>query len=161
MKSFISILLGFFTFSLSVGQVTMDYYLPEGMSYSNDIPTPKQLTGHEIGEWHLTHDKLLFYMLRLAELSDRAVWEEYARSYEGRPLGNLIISSPENIKNLEQLRLRHLELCDPSKSPSIDLNNMPLFVKLGYGVHGNESSAQNASAVVAYYLTAGQGVYIN
>ncbi|TFG41722.1 MAG: zinc carboxypeptidase, partial [Bacteroidia bacterium] len=34
---------------------------------------------------------------------------------------------------------------------------MPLFVKLGYGVHGNESSGQNASALVAYYLIAGEG----
>ena len=38
---------------------------------------------------------------------------------------------------------------------------MPLFIKLGYGVHGNESSAQNASALVAYYLIAGEGKEID
>ncbi len=144
--------------SLSLtGQVTIDYFLPADVSYNKDIPTPKQVTGHDVGEWHLTHDKLLYYMLKLAEISDRAVWEEYAKSYEGRPLGQLIISSAENIRNIEKLRQEHLRLCDPASSSGLDIHNMPLFVKLGYGIHGNESSAQNASVIVAYYLTAAQG----
>ena len=147
-----------FSFSLLTNsQVTLDYYLPKNITYDSVIPTPKQFFGHEIGEWHLTHDKLYYYMLELAKISDRAVWEEYGRSYENRPLGQLIISSPENIKNLEQLRQDHIALCNPSTSSKADISKMPLFIKLGYGVHGNESSAQNASALVAYYLTAGEG----
>jgi hypothetical protein len=143
------------------GQVTLGYYMPKEISYNQSIPTPKQFFGHEVGEWHLTHDKLYFYMLELSKLSDRAIWEEYGRSYEGRPLGQLIISSPENIKNLEQLRQQHLLLCDPSKSDNADVKNMPVFIKLGYGVHGNESSGQNASALTAYYLIAGVGSQID
>lgn len=146
------------TFSLLTNsQVTLDYYMPKGVSYNSSIPTPKQFFGHEIGEWHLTHDKLYYYMLELAKVSDRAVWEEYGRSYENRPLGQLIISSPENIRKLEQLRQEHIKLCDPLESGKADISKMPLFVKLGYGIHGNESSAQNASALVAYYLIAGEG----
>lgn len=140
-----------------ISQVTLDYYLPKTGNYNQSVPTPKQFFGHEIGEWHITHDQLYYYMLELANFSDRAVWEEYARSYEGRPLGNLIISSPENIKNIEQLRQQHLLLCDPSKSGNPDISAMPVFIKLGYGIHGNESSAQNASALVAYHLIAGEG----
>jgi hypothetical protein len=143
------------------GQVTLDYFLPKDLVYNKEIPTPKQFTGHETGEWHLTHDKLCYYMLELAKISDRAVWEEYAKSYEGRPLGQLIISSPENIRNLEQLRLQHLLLSDPSKSDNLDVSNMPVFIKLGYGIHGNESSAQNASVLTAYYLIAGEGKQID
>lgn len=142
-------------------QVTLDYYLPADITYNSSVPSPKQFTGHEIGEWHLTHDKLYFYMLKLAEASERAVWEEYGRSHEGRPLGQLIISSPENIRNLEQLRQQHLQLCDPAQSGKLDISAMPVFIKLGYGIHGNESSAQNASAVTAYYLTAGEGQKID
>ncbi len=152
------VLFVFFAFSSLVNsQVTLDYYLPENITYNASIPTPKQFFGHEVGEWHLSHDKLYSYMLELAKNSERAIWEEYARSYENRPLGSLIISSPENIKKIEQLRLQHLQLCDPSKSGGIDITNMPVFIKLGYGIHGNESSAQNASVLVAYYLVAGEG----
>ena len=146
------------TFSLSSNsQVTLDYYLPKTITCNSSVPTPKQFFGHEIGEWHLTHDKLYFYMLELAEVSGRAIWEEYGRSYENRPLGQLIISSPENISNIEKLRQDHLSLCDPAVSDKADISKMPVFIKLGYGVHGNESSAQNSSVLVAYYLTAGEG----
>lgn len=141
-------------------QVTLDYYLP-ALKYNPGVPTPKQFFGHEIGEWHLTHDKLYYYMLELAKVSDRAVWQEYGRSYENRPLGHLIISSPENIRNLEKIRMQHLELCDPAESGKSDIGKMPVILMLGYGIHGNESSAQNSSALVAYYLIAGEGEKIN
>ena len=151
-------LISLLSFSLlTKSQIGSDYYLPQDVSYNKSIPSPKQFFGHEIGEWHLTHDKLYFYMLELARVSDRAVWEEYGRSYENRPLGHLIVSSPENIKNLENLRQKHLDLCDPDGSQRIDFKSMPVFIKLGYGVHGNESSAQNATALTAYYLVAGEG----
>lgn len=161
MNRIILLFLALFICSSINAQVTLGYYLPKDVSYNPSIPTPKQFVGHEVGEWHLTHDKLYYYMLELAKVSDRAVWEEYGRSYEGRPLGQLIISSPENIKNLEQLRQQHLLLCDPAKSDNLDIKNMPIFIKLGYGVHGNESSAQNASVLTAYYLIAGEGKQID
>ncbi len=142
-------------------QVTLDYYLPKDINYNKSVPAPGQFFGHEIGEWHLSHDKLYFYMLELAKISDRAVWEEYGKSYEGRPLGNLVISSPENIRNLEQIRLNHIRLSDPSVSGNYEIKNMPVIIKMGYGIHGNESSAQNSSALVAYYLIAGEGQKID
>lgn len=142
---------------LTNSQIDLNYYLPGDIRYNESVPQPKEFFGHEIGEWHLTHDKLYYYMLELARVSDRAIWEEYGKSYEGRSLGHLIISSPENIRNLEKLRQQHLDLCDPEKSGNMDIKSMPVFIKLGYGVHGNESSAQNASALTAYYLVSGEG----
>lgn len=150
-----------FAYLSANGQVTLDYYLPKDITYDQSVPTPKQFVGHEIGEWHLTHDKLYYYMLELARVSDRAIWEEYGRSHEGRSLGQLIISSPENIKNIEDIRLQHIKLSDPGSSDNLDISKMPVFIKMGYGIHGNESSAQNSSALVAYYLTAGKGEKID
>ena len=92
---------------LADAQVTPGYYLPDDVTYNKSITTPSHFAGYEIGEWHLTHDKLYFYMLELARISDRAIWEEYGRSHENRPLGHLIISSPENIKNIEIIRQEH------------------------------------------------------
>ncbi|MFO7574788.1 MAG: M14 family zinc carboxypeptidase, partial [Bacteroidales bacterium] len=139
------------------GQTPLSYYLPENVNYNPAIPVPADIIGHEVGEWHATHDNLILYMKELARISDRAIWEEYGRSHEQRVLGDLIISSPENIKNIESIRQRHLMLRDPAQSPSLDIENMPVIIKLGYGVHGNESSAQNASLVAAYHFVAGMG----
>ncbi|MDX2415389.1 MAG: M14 family zinc carboxypeptidase, partial [Bacteroidales bacterium] len=141
----------------SYAQTDLSYYLPEDINYSASIPAPAEFAGHQIGDLHLTHDKIYFYMLRLAELSDRAIWEEYGISHEGRALGNLVISSSSNIRNIDNIRKKHISLSDPAVSTGLDISDMPVVVKLGYGVHGNESSAQNASVLIAYYLTAGNG----
>jgi len=147
--------------TLANAQVTLEYYLPKDISYNSSVPTPNEFMGHEIGEWHISHDKLYLYMIELARISDRAVWEEYGKSHEGRPLGHLVISSPSNIRNLEDLRMQHIQLCDPSRSDNLNISGMPVFIKMGYGIHGNESSAQNSSVLAAYYLTAGEGSRID
>jgi hypothetical protein len=82
--------------------------------------------------------------------------QEYARSWEKRPLFHLIITSPANHARLEQIRQEHLKLSDPASSPTLNTDDMPVVVTLGYNVHGNESSASNASVLVAYYLAASQ-----
>ncbi len=147
---------------ISFGQThpTLEYYMPAGVSFDSSIPPPASI-GHEVGEWHVTHDKLVGYMKQLDAVSDRAKWEEYGKSWEGRPLGQLIITSEENMARLEEIRLEHLKLSDPAVAKSINTAEMPLIIKLGYGVHGNESSAQNASLLTAYYLVAGQGTKID
>ncbi|MFN2314305.1 MAG: M14 family zinc carboxypeptidase [Bacteroidales bacterium] len=142
-------------------QTGLSYYLPSGIEYNPAIPSPSSFIGHEVGEWHVTHDKLAGYMKLLGDHSERAVWEEYGKSWEGRTLGQLIITSEENMGRLEEIRLEHLKLSDPDVSRGIRTDDMPLVIKLGYGVHGNESSAQNASLLTAYYLVAGQGAAID
>ncbi len=137
------------------------YFLPKDISYNKKIPTPEQFTGYETGKWHITPDRLIDYMVELAKVSDRAIWEEYGKSYEDRTLGQLIISSPGNIRNIEELREKHLMICDPSKAGSYDIDQMPIFVKLGYGIHGNEASGPNSSLITAYYLVAGEGKKID
>lgn len=147
--------------SMIYAQSGLTWYLPSAIAYNPAVPTPSSFIGHEVGEWHVTHDKLVGYMKLLDGLSDRAVWEEYGKSWEGRPLGQLIITSEENMKRLEEIRLEHLKLSDPSVSKGVVTDKMPLIIKLGYGVHGNESSAQNASLLTAYYLVAGEGPEID
>lgn len=136
-----------------LAQSDLDYYLPEG-DYLDAIPTPENFLGFQVGEWHMSHDKLSAYLKELAVVSDRIIYDEYARSYENRPLFHLIITSPGNQQRLEEIRKDHLKLSDPGKSADADINEMPIVVRLGYGVHGNESSASNASALMAYYLAA-------
>ncbi len=134
-------------------QVKLDYYLP-GENYLPEIPTPESVIGHQVGEWHLTHDKLTAYLSLLAGRSDRVIMQEYARSWENRPLFHLIITSPANHARLEQIRKEHLKLSDPASSQEVNPDEMPVVVTLGYNVHGNESSASNSSVLVAYYLAA-------
>ena len=75
-------------------QVTLDYYLDSDHPYNKNIPQPKELLGFEVGTWHVSHDKLVNYMYRLAESSDRIHIENRGRTYEDRPILLLTITSP-------------------------------------------------------------------
>ena len=135
----------------------MDYYLPQDVTYDDNIPTPEEVLGLVPGEWHVRHDQLVKYMRTLADVSDRITITEFAETYEDRTLLYLTITSPSNHSNIEQVRQNHVALTDPSQSENLDTDNMPIVMYLGYSIHGNEPSGSNASLLVAYHLAAAQG----
>ncbi|MCB0374442.1 MAG: zinc carboxypeptidase [Sinomicrobium sp.] len=141
--------------SFSQSKTDLDYYLPEGVGYNPAIPKPETVIGHEVGEWHVTHDKLVEYMKALAGASDRITLENRGFTYEGRPLLLLTITSPANHRNIETIRQDHIRLTETDARP--DVNAMPVVVYQGFSIHGNEPSGSNAALAVAYYLAAAQG----
>ncbi|SNS92464.1 Zinc carboxypeptidase [Ekhidna lutea] len=160
MKKHLTILLTILSF-WSFAQVDMSYYLPGGLSYNPDIPTPKEVLGYHPGEWHVSHDQLLYYMREVAAASDRMIIDEIGRTYEGRPLVQITISNPVNLANLDQVKADHKKLTDPSASGSMNTEEMPIVMWLGYSVHGNEASGSNAALITAYYLAAAIGAEID
>jgi hypothetical protein len=145
-------------YSVSAQQVDLSYYLPKDVTYSKNIPTPKSVIGHEVGEWHVTHDKLAEYMKALAKASDRISIESRGTTFEGRPLLLLTITSPKNHQNLENIRKRHISA---TENASLDVSNDPIVVYQGFSIHGNEPSGANAGLAAAYYLAAAQGSKID
>ncbi len=138
---------------------SMHLLLPNNVTYNPAIPSPEQYFGFLPGDRHLSHDQIIAYAYDVAKLSDRAIVEEYARSHENRPLVHVVFTAPRNQSSLTELKQKHLEFSKPGSrlSPS----EVPLVVLLGYGVHGNESSASNAAVVTIYYLAAAQGSAID
>lgn len=144
-------------FTSATAQVDLSYYLPDSVRYNPAIPTPKSIIGHEVGEWHVSHDKLVQYMRALDQASDRITIEVTGQSHEGRPLLLLTITSPANHTNIESIRAQHLRLSDPTNSGSLDVKNMPAVFYMGHSIHGNEPSGSNAAMLTAYFLAAAQG----
>ncbi|MGB3464468.1 MAG: M14 family metallopeptidase [Cyclobacteriaceae bacterium] len=137
-------------------QVGLEYFLPNEVSYDSQVPTPASVIGHEVGDWHITHDKLVYYMQQLANASDRISIENRGTTFEGRPLLLLTVTSPANHANIDQIRQDRLKLIENS-GQGINVDNMPLVVYQGFSIHGNEPSGSNAALVLAYYLAAAQG----
>ncbi|MER2995982.1 M14 family metallopeptidase [Pontibacter populi] len=142
---------------LAQAQTTLSYYLPKNVTYNKNIPTPQQVLGYEVGEWHVSHDQLVMYMRHMDQVSDRITMAEYGRTHENRPLYLLTITSPGNHKNIDQLKADHKQLTDPENSGKLDIKNMPAVVWMGYSVHGNEPSGSNAALLAVYHLAAAQG----
>ncbi|HSU26785.1 MAG TPA: M14 metallopeptidase family protein [Chitinophagaceae bacterium] len=151
-----------FTIHCSLRAQELSYYLPDSVTYNPKIPKPEDVIFHHVGEWHVTHDRLVNYMRAIAAAApDRVKLETMGFTYENRPQVLLIITSPANQQRLEEIRQQHLLLSDPSKSGSVNIENMPIVVWIGHSIHGNEQSGSNASLLSAYYLAAAQGKQID
>lgn len=137
----------------------LSYYLPADVSYNKNIPTPESVIGHQVGKWHVTHDKLVAYMYALAASSDRIEIENRGKTYEDRPILLLKITSPQNHKNLEEIRVNHLKIAEFGSE--LNIETMPAVVYQGFSIHGNEPSGANASLIGAYYLAAAEGPKID
>jgi hypothetical protein len=137
-------------------QVDLEYYLPSDVTYDKNIPTPEQVIGHQIGDWHISHDKLVQYMYAVAAASNRITIEDRGKTFEGRPLLLLTVTSPTNHNNIDTIKQNHLALTE-SSGASQNTSEMPIVVYQGFSIHGNESSGSTASLALAYYLAAAQG----
>jgi hypothetical protein len=152
MKFLYSLLFFVLAFNLQA-QTNLDYYLPQNTTYNPNIPTPQSVIGHEVGEWHVTHDKLVQYMYALAEASNRVHIENRGSTYEDRPLLLLTITSPENHSNLSEIQNAHIAA---TENNTVSTTNRPIVVYQGFSIHGNEPSGSNAALLVAYYLAAAE-----
>ncbi len=161
MKSFLISL--FFTsiFFAAVSQPLTDY-LPANVTYNASVPTPRQIIHHEVGEFHVTHDRLVNYMTAVAAAApNRVKMQTIGFTYENRPQVVLMITSPKNHERLQEIKKQHIQLSDPSQSAALNIDEMPIVVYIGNSIHGNEPSGSNAALLSAYYLAAAEGKAID
>ena len=121
-------------------------YFPANTNFDKQTPLPEALLGHEIGDWHVSPANLTAYMRRLANQNARVHTETIGYSHERNALVHVIISSADNIANLDALLKKHQN--------ATSAKNDILVLNLSYSVHGNEPSGANASPLLAYYLAA-------
>ncbi len=144
---------------VQVSLSAQDYYFEAYKPFNSEIPSPEEFLGYPIGEYHTRHDLVVAYLYKLAELSDKASVTLYGRTHENRKLIILNIGSPEHIENLEGIRQNHLKVVEENS----DVNNfdqLPLFINLAYGVHGNEPSSTEAALLTAYTLVASESAAV-
>ena len=140
---------------LSCSLSGQDYYYQQFGPFDPDVPSPEDFLGYGIGEYHTRHDLMVGYLEALATASDRAHLFEYGRTHERRRCVLLQVSSADNLNNLESHRQQHLNAIDPAQEIAAeDMSNLPVFVNLGYNVHGNEPSGGEAALLTAYVLVA-------
>lgn len=140
-------------------QTTISDFLPEGTVCNKNIPDPEKYFGHIPGDRHLPWESIVAYARELDRISDRLVIEEYARTYENRPLIYMVFTSGKNHARMEQIK--NLRAAYYSGAGNVKPEDIPVTVLLGYGVHGNESSASNSSVLTMYYLAAAEGSKID
>lgn len=123
--------------------------------YDAGIVSPEAFLGYELGSHMTEYERVTQYFYQLAESSDRVLINEYGRTYEGRPLLNLVISSEFNLNRIDELQERHLKLMTADEEEAADIiENDPVFTSFSYNIHGNEFSSTEAAMQVAYRMAA-------
>ncbi len=117
------------------------------------LKSPEEFLGYKIGSRFTPHFKVINYFNHVAANSTIQL-EKYGETNEGRPLMLAFVSSPDNMKNIEQIRMNNLRLANLIADKAVPLEeNAPVIVWLSYNVHGNEPSSSEAAMLTLYSLT--------
>ena len=112
-------------------------------NYADRVATPEQITT-AINSWKNQSDKLKVV--------------EYARTHENRPLHAIFISSPANLKNLDEIKDKLTELSNARVTNDRRARNLieelPAIAWMAYSIHGNETSGADAALGIVYHLIA-------
>lgn len=122
------------------------------------VTRPEEVLKFSVGERTATPEQLETLVNQWKDQSDRVLYQEYARSEEGRPLHLLTISSPKNLANIAEYQRQVQQLANPSTLNEKDaekiISKLPAVAWLGYSIHGNESSGVDSAIALAYRLLA-------
>jgi hypothetical protein len=115
------------------------------------LQSPDNFLPHRLGQTFTPHHLLVDYFEHVAANSKAVQLEEYGRTNEQRPLLLAVVSTQENMAQIEAIRLNHLRRAGIEKGtpdPTLDR----AIVWLSYSVHGNEAAGAESSMGVVYDL---------
>ncbi|MBB6682684.1 zinc carboxypeptidase [Aequorivita sp. 609] len=113
------------------------------------LKSPAEFLGYEIGTHFSRHADVVAYFEHVAENSSLVQYSDYGITNERRRLTYAIISSEENLKNIEKIRTDNLK---NAGIISGNANPEKAIVWLSYNVHGNEASSSEAAMNTIYKL---------
>jgi hypothetical protein len=139
-------------------------YLPA----SKTVPTPEVVLGDVAGAPGVLPyaEEVYKYMHLLEKASPRVKVFSIGTTEEGREMIAVAVSSPENLKNLEENRVRLAKLADPrtiklddAEADKLVALSVPIYYITGT-IHSPETGAPTALMELAYRLAVDESPYI-
>jgi hypothetical protein len=130
------------------------------------VTTPKEFFGHNIGDdyWLPTYTQFMGFWQKLAKESPRTHLDTIGLTAEGRPQLSMIVSSPENIRNMAKYR----EMAKKLAYAEIDEATARQFAKDGKaivwidgGLHASEVLGANQLIETSYQMISGADAETN
>src|SRR5688500_1275268 len=127
--------------------------------YRPAVPRVDSLLGHSLGTRHtMYHEQQRVLDRLIAAAPERVRTELIGTTAEGKVMRVLIISAPENLARLDEIRSDLAALADPRKTTvqqAADLaRRNPAVALLSHSIHGNEPAGFEAVMQTAYQLLA-------
>src|SRR5436190_16588101 len=124
------------------------------------VPAPKDVLGWTPGDDRklASWAQVVEYFTKLDAASDRVYFEDIGKTTMGAPFVYATISSPENLRNLEQYKQINAQLADPRTFKSRDkfaerlIEDGKTIVLITCGIHSTEVGGYLSSMLIAYRL---------
>jgi hypothetical protein len=143
--------------ALAVALAVGLFALPVAGPLNAQVPTFRDVAGHDFGERITLHHQMVRYLERLADASDRVTIEVQGHSWDGRELMLAIVTSPENHARINQIRQTAQRLADPRTTSPAEaarlMEDQPAIVWLGGSIHGFELSGTEGVLRLLEHLT--------
>ncbi len=129
--------------------------------YSQQLKSPEEFIGFKVGTDYkiADYETIQKYFKHLSEFSKQIVYEEIGKTSLKRDMFMAIISSEENIKNLEKYREIVKKLSDPRKITDAEAEMMAkegkAVVLVTCNIHSTEIASAQMSMELAYNLITG------
>ncbi|HEY3386848.1 MAG TPA: M14 family zinc carboxypeptidase, partial [Saprospiraceae bacterium] len=121
------------------------------------IKSPDDFLPYKLGSRVTPHHLLVDYFKYVDGVSDKVQIVQYGMTNELRPLFAAIISTPENLRRIENIRLNNLRRTGMISGNAV-VENIAI-VYLSYSVHGNEVAGSESAMAVLYDLVKGNEEY--
>ncbi|RJS89091.1 hypothetical protein CW700_05595 [Candidatus Bathyarchaeota archaeon] len=121
-------------------------------------PSPEEFLGFKVGADRKLADwpQIVGYFRELAAGSDRVEVDVLGETTEGNPFIRVIISSPENLSRLEEIRGIQMRICNPvGVTPEEEerlISEGKAIVLITCSIHSTEIAASQMSLELAYRL---------
>ncbi|HEV2879674.1 MAG TPA: M14 family zinc carboxypeptidase [Pyrinomonadaceae bacterium] len=127
--------------------------------YRENVPRPQTVTRFDVGDFHTNYATMERVIERIASAApDRVRLTDIGETNEHRMMHLLVISAPENLQRLDQIKANVARLADPRTTGAQEAARiaaeMPIISFMSYTIHGNESASFEAMMQVVYQLAA-------
>ena len=135
--------------------------LVPGLLQGQSVPTPESVLGFSVGaDFHLAgYEQSLEYFQRLDAASDRVQLVEVGRTSNGRPWYLALISSAENLSDVDRFRDIALRLAYPGEMTEEEARGLAregkAIVHVDGGLHSTEVAHSQHAIQLAYDLVTG------
>ena len=127
-------------------------------NYDSSIDHPNKFLDFNYGERVASPEQIENAINAYKQQSNKIKVINYGKTHEGRPLHALIISSPNNIAQLDTIKQNLSVLSDASKTTNKEakkiIDSLPAIAWMAYSIHGNETSGSDSALGLIYHLIA-------
>ena len=128
-------------------------------TYDPRVPTPRSILGYDNGDRFTPQRAMMRYIERIAAVSKRVKVDTVSRTFEGREMLVITVSSEANMTRLTEIQRDAMRIADPRGAAPGEVDaavkRMPAIVWLAHSVHGGEASGAEAGLALLYQLAAG------